>query len=70
MQAIFETLFDAVYLTTVITLGIGKLITSITMMLFYVLLYYVWRCRYEINDRKGLTALWYSSPIRCRRWGC
>lgn len=51
MQAIFETLFDAVYLTTVITLGIGKLITSITMMLFYVLLYYVWRCRYEINDR-------------------
>ena len=93
MQAIFETLFDIVYLISVITLGIwmirrskgqeqyflygmmavilgcgdafhlvpravalcttgldnyttalgiGKLVTSITMTLFYVLLYYVW----------------------------
>lgn len=110
MQAIFETLFDIVYLVTVITLGvqmirgskgqkqfllygimavtlgfgdafhlvpraialcttglesyttalgIGKLITSITMTVFYVLLYYVWRERYQISGEKKLTfALW------------
>lgn len=107
MQAIFETLFDIVYLTTVITLGfkmitgsdgrkqyllygvmavtlgcgdafhlvpramalcttglasytaplgIGKLITSVTMTVFYVLLYYVWRARYEISGKNGITA--------------
>jgi len=33
-------------------LGIGKLITSVTMTAFYVLLYYVWRCRYK-NHRKA-----------------
>lgn len=104
MQALFETLFDIVYLTTVITLGIrmvrrsegsrqfllfgimaivlglgdsfhllpravalntygldhfvralglGKLITSVTMTLFYVLLYYVWRSRYQVTASKG-----------------
>lgn len=107
MQAIVETLFDAVYLISVITigilmirgskgncqfrlfgwmavvlgagdsfhlvpralalcttglenytvsLGIGKWITSVTMTVFYVLLYYVWRQRYEVNGRNGLTA--------------
>lgn len=106
MQAVFETLFDIVYLVSVITLGIlmirksrgnrqyflyglmavvlgcgdafhlvpraialcttglenytsalgiGKLITSVTMTLFYVLLYYVWRLRYQVEDKKGLT---------------
>ena len=110
MQAIMETLFDAVYLVTVITLGIimvkrsggsrqfwlfglmaivlgcgdafhlvpravalcttglenytaalgaGKLITSVTMTVFYVLLYYVWRSRYEIEGKKGITAAVY-----------
>lgn len=110
MQAIMETLFDAVYLVTVITLGIimvkrsgssrqfrlfglmaivlgcgdafhlvpravalcttglenytvalgaGKLITSVTMTVFCVLLYYVWRCRYEIEGKKGITAAVY-----------
>ena len=110
MQAIMETLFDAVYLITVITLGImmivkskgekqyllfgimavvlgfgdafhlvprafalctsglenyavplgiGKLITSITMTLFYILLYYVWRIRYEIQGRAWLTVSFY-----------
>ncbi|MEL3911547.1 hypothetical protein [Treponema pedis] len=40
-------------------LGIGKLITSVTMTLFYVLLYYVWRERYRITGRKKLTqAVW------------
>lgn len=116
MQAIFETLFDAVYLVTVITLGVlmirggrgrkqvllfgamavtlgcgdafhlvpravalcttglqdytaalgvGKLITSVTMTAFYVLLYYVWRSRYEIEGKKELTiAVWALAVIR------
>ena len=110
MQAIVETLFDAVYLISVITigvfmirgskgerqfrlfgwmavvlgagdsfhlvpralalcttglenytvpLGLGKWITSVTMTIFYVLLYYVWRQRYQINGRRGLTAAVY-----------
>lgn len=110
MQAIVETIFDAVYLISVITigilmirgskgerqyrlfgwmavvlgagdsfhlvpralalcttglenytvsLGIGKLITSVTMTIFYVLLYYVWRYRYKINGQGGLTAAVY-----------
>ena len=37
-------------------LGIGKLITSVTMTAFYVLLYYVWRCRYKITGKRGITA--------------
>lgn len=40
-------------------LGIGKLITSVTMTVFYVLLYYVWRARYRITGQKGLTASVY-----------
>ena len=116
MQAIFETLFDIVYLITVITLGvlmirgsrgrkqyliygimavtlgcgdsfhlvpraialcttgladytaalgIGKLITSITMTIFYVLLYYVWRMRYEVNGKSSITAaVWLLSLTR------
>lgn len=105
MQAIFETAFDIIYLSTVIVLGalmvrkgrgqyrlfgamaltlgcgdafhlvpralalcttglasytaalgIGKLVTSVTMTVFYVLLYYVWRRRYHIENRGGLTA--------------
>jgi hypothetical protein len=116
MQAIFETLFDVVYLTMVITLGIrmikgsagrrqyllygvmavtlgggdafhlvpralalcttglaawtaalgvGKLITSVTMTVFYVLLYYVWRARYKVSGRGGLTAaVWVLSVSR------
>ena len=110
MQAIVETLFDAVYLITVLTLGIrmirdsgknrqfrlfgwmavvlgagdsfhlipralalcttglenytvalglGKWITSVTMTVFYVLLYYVWRLRYKVSGRGGLTAAVY-----------
>ena len=40
-------------------LGIGKLVTSITMTVFYVLLYYVWRIRYHVQDRTGLNACIY-----------
>ena len=114
MQAIVETLFDAVYLVTVITIGIlmirgskgnaqfrlfglmavvlgagdafhlvpralalcttglesytvplglGKWITSVTMTVFYVLLYYVWRQRYRIKGRNGLTAAVYGLAV-------
>ena len=110
MQAITETLFDAVYLISVITIGIlmirgskgdrqfglfgvmavvlgagdafhlipravalcttglehyiiplglGKWITSVTMTIFYVLLYYVWRQRYRVKGLGGLTAVVY-----------
>ncbi|MDE7178017.1 MAG: hypothetical protein K2O59_09390 [Lachnospiraceae bacterium] len=106
MQAIMETLFDAVYLTTVLTLGIlmllkckgnkqyrlfgimavvlgfgdafhliprayalcttgldnytsalgiGKFITSVTMTIFYVILYYVWRLRYRVEGKNMIT---------------
>ena len=35
-------------------LGLGKFITSITMTIFYLLLYYIWRDRYQIKERKTL----------------
>lgn len=110
MQAIVETLFDACYLTSVITIGIlmiagskgnrqfslfgwmavllgcgdafhlvpralalcttglenytvplglGKWITSVTMTIFYLLLYHVWRQRYQIKGQNALTAIVY-----------
>jgi hypothetical protein len=34
------------------SLGIGKLITSITMTIFYILLFYVWRLRYHIKGQR------------------
>lgn len=36
-------------------LGLGKWITSVTMTVFYVLLYYVWRQRYHIQGQKAVT---------------
>lgn len=111
MQAIMETLFDAVYLTLVITigvmmirgshgnkqfllfgimavtlgfgdafhlvprayalcttglqdftfaLGVGKMITSVTMTVFYILLYHVWQLRYEAKNTRGMTAAVYA----------
>ena len=110
MQAIVETLFDAVYLISVITIGIlmirkskgnrqftmfgimavllgsgdafhlvprafalcttglenftvqlglGKWITSVTMTIFYVILYYIWRERYQIIGHNATTAAIY-----------
>ncbi len=110
MQAIVETVFDTIYLISVITigilmilkskgnnqyklfgimaivlgvgdsfhliprvlalcttglenfttaLGIGKFITSITMTIFYIILYYVWRLRYHVKGQKGVTAVVY-----------
>lgn len=110
MQTIAETLFDIVYLITVITIGIfmirgskkndqfrlfgmmavvlgagdafhlvprmialcttglenytvplglGKEITSLTMTIFYILLYHVWRKRYQVKGQKELTIIVY-----------
>lgn len=42
-----------------IALGMGKFITSITMTIFYILLYYVWRIRYSIRGQHGTTAAVY-----------
>ena len=116
MQAVAETLFDAIYLITVITigttmivrnngnkqyrlfgimavvlgagdafhlvpralalcttgldnftvaLGMGKFITSITMTVFYVILYYVWRVRYKIKGQSGVTlAVYFLAALR------
>ena len=116
MQAIMETVFDVLYLTTVVFLGVrmlqtsgasrqhrlfgvmavtlgagdafhlvpraialcttglenytaalgaGKFITSITMTVFYILLYYVWRRRYHISGQKGITiAVYLLSALR------
>lgn len=47
----------------VFALGIGKFITSITMTIFYILLYYVWRLRYEIEGKKGITCMIYILAI-------
>lgn len=40
-----------------VVLGIGKFITSVTMTIFYLLLYFVWRLRYSIKNRQGYTVL-------------
>jgi hypothetical protein len=46
-------------------LGIGKLITSITMTIFYLLLYYIWRDRYHITGRGRLTGtIWGLAALR------
>ena len=46
-------------------LGIGKLITSITMTCFYMIMYYVWRGYYQVEDRKSLTyTMWGLSMLR------
>ena len=42
-----------------VALGIGKLITSITMTIFYCILYHVWRIRYQIQGREKVTYLVY-----------
>lgn len=42
-----------------VSLGLGKWITSVTMTIFYVLLYYVWRKRYKMSGRAAITAAVY-----------
>ncbi len=46
-------------------LGFGKFVTSITMTVFYLILYYIWRDRYQIRGQKNLTAaMWSLSALR------
>ena len=46
-------------------LGIGKLVTSITMTVFYLLLYYVWIGRYREKENRSFTiAVWALSIVR------
>ncbi len=55
--------FSAADLTA--ALGIGKLVTSVTMTVFYVLLYYVWLERFRApEDRRMTVALWVLAVIR------
>lgn len=114
MQGIMETLFDVIYLSTVIivgvlmiknskgskqfmlfgimavilgcgdafhlvprayallttgleanaaALGFGKLVTSITMTIFYLILYNIWRIRYNVIGKKALSATVYGLAI-------
>lgn len=46
-----------------VALGIGKFITSITMTVFYIILYYIWRIRYNIKDKNIYTILVYGMAI-------
>lgn len=46
-------------------LGFGKFVTSITMTIFYLILYYIWREYYHIHGRRGLTAaIWGLAAVR------
>lgn len=47
----------------VFALGIGKFITSITMTVFYILLYYVWRLRYQVKGQQTLTISVYALAV-------
>lgn len=44
-------------------LGLGKWFTSVTMTVFYVLLYHIWRTRYRVQGKSGLTIAVYSLAI-------
>ena len=41
-------------------LGVGKLVTSLTMTVFYVLMYHIWRGLYGAKETKGATAAVYA----------
>lgn len=46
-----------------VPLGIGKFITSITMTIFYIILYYVWRLRYQVQGKGIITASVFGMAI-------
>ncbi len=54
--ALFTTGLEA----NAVSLGAGKFITSITMTVFYVLLYHIWRIRYQIKGKQALTVSIYA----------
>lgn len=43
----------------VVALGVGKFITSLTMTVFYVILYHIFLMRYNIKNYKGMTIVIY-----------
>ena len=46
-------------------LGLGKLITSITMTIFYILIYYIYLIKYKEKENKNITyTIWILSIIR------
>ena len=48
-----------------LALGVGKLVTSLTMTIFYVLMYYLWLALYGEKENKQLTvAVWVLCALR------
>lgn len=48
-----------------IYLGIGKLITSITMTVFYIMIYYIYLNNYKVKENKTITkSIWILTIIR------
>jgi hypothetical protein len=45
------------------SLGVGKLITSLTMTVFYVMLFETWKQRYEMKNSKGVSFTIYSLAV-------
>ena len=45
--------------TYAFSLGLGKLITSVTMTVFYVILYHVWEMYYKIRNNRNITIIIY-----------
>lgn len=46
-------------------LGLGKLVTSVTMTLFYIIVYYIWIADYELSENRGVTlSVWGLSAVR------
>ncbi len=45
-------------------LGVGKLVTSITMTIFYVLLYAIWQERYGIRKKELTYTVWSLAALR------
>lgn len=47
----------------VVSLGFGKFITSITMTIFYLILYYLWKMRFKITNVSKLDAVMWTLAI-------
>ena len=46
-------------------LGLGKFVTSITMTIFYLILYYIWREHFQVKGRTALTGgMWVLAALR------
>jgi hypothetical protein len=46
-----------------VSLGFGKFVTSITMTIFYLILYYLWKMRFKISNVKKLDIVMWSLAI-------